>query len=89
MKNTGLPIQSVACDEANHYPRHARARAHNGDLENDCHKCHILPDFGGSRAHTYIKKLARTDSAILFCTAILYALYIFLLLSGIGGSVYA
>lgn len=89
MKNIGLAIQNDGCDEANHYPRHASARAHNGDLGNDCHIRHLPIDFGGSRAHTYIKKPAWTGSAIHFLTAALCLLYLLLLLTSIAWRHYA
>ena len=90
MKNANLAIQSDAGDTAYHITRmRARAHTHNGGLWNMRHMRHHSADFGGSRAHSYIKKLARTDSAILFFTVILYALYIFLLLSYLSWGVYA
>jgi len=89
MKNTSLAIQSDGCDEANHYPRHACAHAHNGGLGSDRHIRHLPIDFGGARAHTYTKKPAWTDSAIAFLTAALCLLYLLLLLSSIAWRHYA
>lgn len=67
MRNASLPIQSDGCDRTCHITRmRARAHAHNGGLVNMRHMRHHSAVFGGSRAHTYIKKLARTDSAIIF-----------------------
>jgi len=83
MKTDILPVQGDADDAANHNTRYARTRActHNGGLGNLRHLRHRIIDFGGSRAHTYIEQLARTDTAILFLIILLYLLDLFPLLS--------